>query len=229
MKRFAALFLATSALMLFGACKITAGTGGSTCGTLGSFCQIDADCCNGLCDGGVCAKAIPACLDETVQCLGDGECCSGICNMADGLCGCVDPGFACTDDIECCGGGICDAGTCAVVLACIPDNDPTQCGSDADCCTTCNPVDHVCGCVDIGFACADDVDCCNGICDGTQCVTATCLDEDVQCFGDNECCSGICNTADGLCGCVVSGGLCNDNFDCCDGYYCASDGICDPF
>lgn len=79
-------------------------------------------------------------------------------------------------------------------------NDPRDCGACGASCYA-------------GDACVDG-----------RCV-AVCLDDGFQCRSDADCCSDYC-ASDGVCGCIPGGHYgCAAHYDCCTGY-CGRDGFC---
>ena len=55
----------------------------------------------------------------------------------------------------------------------------------------------------------------------------TCAQDMSQCANDSQCCSGICSTGDGLCGCVPSGYTgCGVDSDCCSASNQCINGAC---
>jgi hypothetical protein len=106
--------LVAGATVLGQACTIsttTPGPGDFICGADSEPCQVDDDCCDFFCNGGLCdANANAACLPDGTDCGADSDCCSDIC-----------------DDSNSCSSGV------VVVADCNDDSDP--CASDDDCCS----------------------------------------------------------------------------------------------
>ncbi len=101
----------------------------------GSYCQSDAQCASGVCQGYQCGAA-RACAAEGERCQASADCCAGFCETNAYVTSwhtCVPPqanGAYCTIDREC-GSGICRNDQC-VAQACGALG--TKCQADADCC-----------------------------------------------------------------------------------------------
>src|SRR5580692_4265232 len=110
--RWFALGAVGSILVLAQACVVTAGPGG--CLADGdSPCNVDSDCCSGLCDAsGTCQPAGSCIPDNTGPCEVDSDCCSGACDPSSMAClpaatDCAASGDTCSTDGDCCN-GFCD-------------------------------------------------------------------------------------------------------------------------
>ena len=155
--------LALGALFVAAGCTVdaTTGPGGPgvsvTGGTLiciddGLGCNVNDDCCSGVCAGGICGTPVNGCLEDNVACVADSDCCSAIC-ASDGYCGypasvvtvtCAADNAACNNDSDCCGYYCAADGFCgAPTASCTLDNDP--CASDAECCSNVCGSDGFCG------------------------------------------------------------------------------------
>jgi hypothetical protein len=113
------------------------GDGNPNCTPLGNQCLNNADCCSGNCANGSCQP--PPCTSDNQACTTNADCCSGTCGTG-GTCTplngtCKTLGNQCTNGSECCS-LFCENGICA---------QPSYCGQNGD-------------------ICAQDTDCCGGIC-----------------------------------------------------------------
>lgn len=208
------------------------------CKHLGSFCDIDADCCGvtiGLaaCDGGACCAPAGAPCDVTNDRCCDGQ---GPCDETTGTCGgvyCAPVGFACLNDFQCCTGR-CGADKLCAKAPCPPEG--FECDTNEDCC------DLLCRdgrcekppeCALISKTCKADLPCCDpalfcdipegateGICTDQQ----GCFPANSDCFSDDQCCDKYCDPKYKLCGqCALEGDPCSAAAPCCALYQCSSD------
>jgi hypothetical protein len=179
----------------------------------GSYCQTDAWCDSGKCQGEVCAPA--QCAADGAECAWSVECCSGFCTIDGaayvlGVCAAPQPlGSPCQSDAAC-AQGTCVDGQCSddpcPSGGCPPECKPNfqECWSHQDCCTgfcTYSGVDYTPGSCQprqpLGAYCVQDPWCQSGKCVDNACVDAACQAADAPCFGPQACCSGLCTWAGG--------------------------------
>ena len=137
---------------------------------------------------------------------------------------CTGTGLACADDTACCTGNCDDlSGLCARVPGvCGAANDSCQAGPD---CCSFSCVNGGCSgsqCTSDGASCANDSECCGGVCSGNVCapLNPSCKTSGNTCGGNAECCSSYCHN--GLCSnspsyCVQTGDTCTTDVECCGG------------
>ena len=213
------------------------GPGGPGCHQGQAACAVDADCCSGLCAGGVCT-----CGDLAAPCANDNECCSSFaCTGGTCTLGCRADGAACLAGQDCCGGD-CIAGVCGPPR-CIQSGQP--CDSTGQCCDGlwCQlPVADaggsphgVCeaGCNQERGPCitgAGSPACCSGYqCTfGALLCTATPRGVGLACTSDNQCSAGL-DCVGGFCRqCHTQGGTCKNDGDCCAGHCAGAMCACQP-
>ncbi len=185
-------------------------SGGSCCVPLGAPCAAEGDCCEGICEGGVCGGR--PCLNNAQPCEYGEECCSGVCR--DGACDkkdCSFDGEPCALPTDCCPAepgtmNTCETGVCQKVgvVSCQGELEPCEpMGGALVCCDglTCQDdgMGAVCrsACADTGQECAITPCCGDGVCDASTdppfCAPpVVCLDTFVPCLQSYECCSGYC-------------------------------------
>jgi hypothetical protein len=223
-----------------------AGDGGSgpTCGTFGTPCATDMDCCSNACDPDTlsCSSTVDHCAPEGSDCSLPTDCCNLSCVGA--KCSethCVSDAGTCSSDDECC------SGHCDPTAGCVPLNTSckttgNECSTNGQCCSgLCNGDGH-CSfgssyCIQPGDACSRDEDCCSANCvieDGRRLGTcaappsgpANCSRvEGMLCTDCNQCCSRLCapyatsnvKICQPASGCRVTGELCRRDEDCCGG------------
>ena len=134
------------------------GVGGISpdCSPTASPCQSFADCCSGLCEGGVCLE----CAGEGAPC---GICCDGLGCVAGVCTECRADGTGCSAADQCCS-GMCVGGRCG---ACYRLRD--DCGTNEQCCSRQCVAGSCCG--PETYPCSDPDDCCPGThCSAERCV-----------------------------------------------------------
>jgi hypothetical protein len=195
--------------------------GEPVCASIGTACQVDAECCTHHCLTGKCAPGAVACSPAGESCIGEADCCSHVCkDIADGtrrcalLQACRVEGEVCSDDSACCSSkctlGPNALGTCAPLAQCT-SGDGKPCKRQ------------------VGEVCKDDAECCSRSClesEGTKrCVSVGgCRARCEACISDDQCCSGSCATgADGARRCAAAGtclppgDICATDDQCCAG------------
>ena len=209
------------------------------CRALDQACQLDAECCSGRCESGVCLPA-GACHGPGAACAGSAECCSARCEPVVGTTNracaalCKAAGAACASAQECCSTG-CIGGVCTDRL-CVREGE--GCAGSAECCSgVCEGsrcrVDAVALCRPTGEDCnsGGGRPCCFG-CEDGRCGPGpgACRPRTAPCNLDGECCSGTCSASGDAraCGgaCGAEGAACTAASDCCSGACSASPGVC---
>jgi hypothetical protein len=88
----------------------------SVCAGQNAACDVDADCCRGICDP-TSKLCVTLCTPQGQTCTLNTDCCSSVCT--DGMClplaQCEPIGTGCTTDAECCT-GLCLGGFCDQIL-----------------------------------------------------------------------------------------------------------------
>ena len=140
----------------------------------GSSCGFDEDCCSNHCEGGPVNGS--CCSAANQPCQFNFECCDGFtCTGLDGRC-CGAPQAQCTSTAECCAsvgmtcGTICPIGQgCMTGYCCVQPG--YGCFADLDCCGGDRPAQCFNGicCVSFGYPCTRDDECC-----GVSCTNGTC-------------------------------------------------------
>jgi hypothetical protein len=144
-------------------------------------CAIDAECCSGHCDQGMCAALNTSCKTSGNECTSNSQCCSQLCDGGHcslGASFCVQQGDVCSRDADCCSSSCTKAdgaslGVCAMppsgAANCSGQVDGTVCNGCGSCCSRlCAPYKDtgvsVCqpatGCHPTGGLCREDSDCC---------------------------------------------------------------------
>lgn len=87
------------------------------CTTRGNACTANTECCNMMCNNGICdpntpdTPNTPSCMPQSNNCSDNEDCCNGDC--FEGICNpsvpdpdpsCISRGRACTDNSQCCSG-----------------------------------------------------------------------------------------------------------------------------
>jgi hypothetical protein len=219
---------------------------GAACGGPGTRCKNGNPCCSQICvrdrkkkgkksKKGRCDCSFPqeACNVANDCCFLESSCGDNGCDP-DNRC-CFGERIECIDPCECCDGFTCDfqgGEEFGVCVRCVQLQE--ACGPNDSCCaegSLCgdnqSEEGNVC-CLDDGFACGDDFDCCGDrrcssraentcqdcaalqeFCNGNR---LNCCDIDARCQ-DNACDVGnVC--------CRKDGGACEDDCDCCEEYAC---------
>ena len=214
--------------------------GGMGCGTAGTTCAVNGDCCSNQCDPTMHVCAIGQCLSAGSTCANNTDCCN--LNCTGGVCGCgacISDGQACTagSGDACCSTN-CDNGTCKA-LSTTCKTAGNDCGGNGDCCSgvcsggKCAPPSSISFCTQLNDICFHDAECCTGICSIPSGSTAgtcapiqtACRVDGLTCDGCSGCCSSYCapfgSSSTKICqpasGCHVLGDLCTKDTDCCGG------------
>ncbi len=150
--------------------------GAQDCIDEGDACDVDDDCCEGICCAGFC-RNIECCIDEedpNARCPEGTSCFEGICDEINGTCGVLgDPCDIVNENADCCSGLVCFEAVC--------DNPSGLCMG----------ADEYCG--------DDELECCGGlICTDGYCL-GTCAGEGEACQDDDDCCDGYACSDEALC------------------------------
>ena len=220
----------------------------AACGGPGTRCKNGKPCCSGIClrgrkkRGKKTKKGRCDCSFPQEGCNVGGDCCFAGSTCGDNGCDpdnrcCFGAGAECIDPCECCDGFTCDFegggefGVCvpcrALQEACVVDVD-FCCDNGTFCDENGSGEGDVC-CLDRGFACEDDLDCCgddrcssrfentcqNCLSLGDFCNPQNnqCCDKDADCFDD------ACGNTGNRC-CLIAGAACEETCDCCEDHLC---------
>lgn len=176
-------------------------------GASSSNCIVDAQCPDGsVCLNGKCAKGSATCQTDE-DCLDEENCVSQVCVNSH------NPDPDCETDEDCDDDKVCTKG------ACIDPEPPPTCETDEDCgenesCTedgTCQP--------DEPPGCQNDEDCDQGTCDtetGKCVVDAPPCEQDIDCNDDDDCTTDFCVNESCVYEAVTGQGCCLVNEDCSD-------------
>jgi hypothetical protein len=181
---------------------------GQPCGSGKPPCCFGTDCVNGVC--ATCRRSKAICVD-------DRDCCSGACQRSEVEGYCLgrlgDPCYA--GDL-CAGNAVCGPGN----ICCFPISLP--CRTGAECCSgICDPVTLTCqpraegACTRVAD-CAADQYCVNGRCCGVS---------GHACAQNAECCSGVCDSTHRVC-VGTTGAYCDATIPCASGYACRNGRCC---
>jgi hypothetical protein len=225
----------------------------AACGGPGTRCKNDGSCCSQVClrgrkkKKGKKSKKKGKCDCSFPQegCNNAGDCCFETSTCGDNGCDpdnrcCDGEGAECIDPCDCCAGFTCffegdeEFGQC---VPCVALQDPCVAGVDfccADgtfCDTNGSGSGDVC-CLDAGFECAEDGDCCgqrrcssrfDNTCQTCLSIGAFCNPQDnLCCDGEAKCFDNGCDQTGNRC-CLEDGGSCESNCDCCELYVCDPD------
>ncbi len=178
--------------------------GETMCKEVGTGCEGASECCAGLtCSETRTEPTAPAprqcCGAADTSCDSHSDCCGQmLCDPESGECECVMRAGLCDRDVECCDGDICLVGSCQAGGDCVRERqvcDPLEdtCCGMLRCLRHNRDAANYC-CVDAGFRCREDADCCGEM---------------------------TCNTDSERCEPVAEGGQCDTQFDCAVGFSCA--------
>lgn len=168
---------------------VVLGVDRQNCGSCGTVCAPNEDCCLGVC--------VPVDRDPNCgQCghiCGSGQVCCAPRGAARGYCSnlntptdCGACGMPCNKSgMRCC------SGVCTSILT------TTNCG----------------GC---GRVCQSDQGCCNGVCTSLN-TTNNCGTCGRRCQPGLGCCNGVCTPLNTRANCGTCGNICGTGWDCCDG------------
>ena len=220
----------------------------AACGGAGTRCKKGKNCCSGIClrgrkkkgkkdrKKGRCDCSFPqeACNAARDCCFPGSSCGDNGCD-ADKRC-CFGAGAECIDPCECCTGFTCDFGGGGEFGQCVPCRALQEscvvgvdfcCDDGTFCDSNGSGGGDVC-CLDRGFVCEDDLDCCgtwgcssraDNTCQncpkiGDPCnpQNNTCCDKDAQCFDNAVGANNVC--------CLPEGAACAETSECCEDHFC---------
>ena len=188
------------------------------CGDHNVACNLDRDCCTGVCDNGKCTHTVVGKRAKSFYCTNNTQCASGNCNDSRCSGDYNRPGIPCSLDSDCTS-GVCYDGRCRA--DCVGNG--TACSTNGDCCSgICANGTCAAACATIGNWCSKTSDCCTGKCVKGACYEQTsCLEETEECTAQGECCEGLYCAFGGkklqCTACLLDGSKCKYDYECCSG------------
>lgn len=215
----------------------------AACGGAGKGCKKGKQCCSGIClrgrkkkgKKGRCDCSFPqeACNAAKDCCFPGSDCSDNGCDPGNNCC--FGEGAECIDPCECCTGFTCDFAGGGEFGLCVPCRALQEscvvgdfCCDDGTFCDSNGSGEGDVCCLDAGFTCLDDGDCCaprlcssraDGTCQncpalGEPCNAQnnTCCDKDAKCFDNAIGANNVC--------CLDEGVACQETSDCCEDHFC---------